>query len=65
MTHLHISVPAITPGTLAHTHELKTRLCSEIEASGEYNDYKIQRTFKSSIVIKCLVKSSVDKTLYF
>ena len=24
MTHLHISVPAITRGTLARTHELKT-----------------------------------------
>ena len=26
MTHLHISVPAITRGTLARTHELKRKL---------------------------------------
>ena len=33
MTHLHISVPAITRGTLARTHELKNDTNSKHEES--------------------------------
>ena len=32
MTHLHISVPAITRGTLARTHELKSKIVPGLTA---------------------------------
>ena len=33
MTHLRISVPAITRGTLARTHELKKKLATQATAA--------------------------------